>query len=154
MPLEKDSSMRLFCPVLSTNLSGITELQTEWQLMEKICPARWGWGLNAHLLSLLYHHLQSFGVHCSWEGWCTNPISTPPLYVLCGWEAQIVCWKGANVLYSMCKFLFWQCTKVKKKLTYGSSNISGKEATVIHPFNMGQIHQITEVQLGQLQQKH
>ena len=49
--------------------------------------------------------------------------------------------KKQNTL--LCPFAFGH-------LTYGPANISCKELVTIHPLHVGQVHQVTEVQLRQL----
>ncbi len=50
----------------------------------KISPAWWGGGCTPSPFHTIYHHEQSCGVGSSWEDRYTPPISTLPLYVLCG----------------------------------------------------------------------
>jgi hypothetical protein len=77
MPLERDSSMKLFCPVLSTNVlyknSWGHRVDTEWQLplsavhsiMMKTLAQTGEWGRveRPSPFHSIYHHVQSFGVH-------------------------------------------------------------------------------------------
>ncbi len=53
----------------------------------KISPGCWGRGgvhTHSHSLQYIYHRVQSCCVGSSWEGRYTPPISSLPLYVLCG----------------------------------------------------------------------
>jgi hypothetical protein len=37
----------------------------------------------------IHHHVQSWDIRCSWVGRYTSPISTLPLYELCGYNKEI-----------------------------------------------------------------
>ncbi len=68
---------------------------TKWQPFHhdgEISPAWWFWGVYHQCTPTPFHpnyrHVQSCGVRSSWEGRYTPPISTLPLYVLCGLTHQ------------------------------------------------------------------
>jgi hypothetical protein len=66
-------------------------MATFWRIFhhdKKNLPSLVRWGVHAHPVHYIYHHAQSCGVRSSWEGRYSPPISTLPLYVLCGIKFQ------------------------------------------------------------------
>ncbi len=55
-------------------------------MMEKSSPGWWGWRVHAHPLAAYYHHVQSCIVRSCWVGRYTHPVSSLPIYVLCGFS--------------------------------------------------------------------
>ncbi len=65
-------------------------VHTEWKChflayitMEKSAKPAEGGGCTPTPFHCIYHHVQSCGVRCSWEGRYIPNMSTRPLYVLC-----------------------------------------------------------------------
>ncbi len=53
-------------------------------------------GVHAHPLSVYYHHVQSCHVRSSGEGKYTQPISSLPPYVLCGFTTELLLVQGGE----------------------------------------------------------
>ncbi len=69
----------------STHRVAIADFWRTFHHDGKISPGWWGWGVHAHPLSAYwYHHVQSCSVRSCWVGRYTHPVSSLPIYVLCG----------------------------------------------------------------------
>jgi hypothetical protein len=117
-------------------LSGVHSI-----LMEKLAHPNEGGGCMPTPFHYNYYHQQSCGLRSSWEGRYTTPISTLPLWVLCGiiavhghlcpthmqWTCAHVCKRLTNL-----RALLWFCqwtilqqpcnnpTLIKKKIKFSS----------------------------------
>jgi hypothetical protein len=131
---KRDCSMKLFCPVLSTNvlykISWDHRVHAEWHLplsdvhsimMVKLTQHGKDWGVHAHPFSLYLPSRTKLGVRSSLKVRYPPPppVSTLPPYMYSVVGALRLFVGKERMSCTLCakKFLYRQCKKVKKKKT-------------------------------------